>query len=81
MYIGVWVVTFMTPQNRQYVLGVYSTHEKAVQAVERTADESGEWLNRKWLDYSIDHGWAFAYHDENMKERAGIYYITVRDLQ
>ena len=81
MYTNVWIVTFINPLNRQFVLGVYSTREKAVQAVERDADNSGEWLDRTWQNFSLNRGWASAYHDESMKERAGTYSITMRDLE
>ena len=81
MYTNVWVVTFMTPQERQSVLGVYSTREKAVQAVKRAADESGEWLDQTCQNYSMNCGWAFAFYDEKMKKQAGTYYITMRDLE
>lgn len=81
MYTSVWVVTFMNLQERQFVLGVYSTREKAVQAVERAADDSGYWLNKSCQDYSTNYGWVFAFNDKNMKKQAGTYYITMRDLE
>lgn len=81
MNTSVWVVTFITPKKYQFVLGVYSTRKKAVQAVERAADDSGEWLDRTWQNYSMNCGWASAYYNENMKEQAGTYYIAMRDLQ
>lgn len=81
MYTSVWVVTFMNLQYRRYVLGVYSTHEKAVQAVERAADDHGEWLDRTWLNYGLSRGFALAYNDESLKDRAGTYEIIMRDLE
>ena len=77
MYTSVWVVTFTDLKNRRFVLGVYSTCEKAVQAVEQAADDSGQWINRKWLS----RGWAVAYDDENMMIQAGVYDIIMHDLQ
>ena len=81
MYTNVWVVTFMNLLYRQYVLGVYSTREKAVQAVERTADDHGEWLDRTWLNYGSNRGFAPAYDDEDLKDRVGTYDIIMHDLQ
>ena len=81
MYTSVWVVTFMNLQNRQYVFGIYSTREKAIQAVERAANDHGEWLDRTWLNYSLSRGFAPVYNDESLKDRAGAYSITMRDLE
>jgi len=81
MYTNVWVVTFISSQDYQFVLGVYSTHEKAIQAVERAANDSGEWLIREWLKYSLSHSWAHAYNDEEMTDSSGVYHIRRHRLQ
>lgn len=77
MYEFVWVAIFCPSDTERIILGIFTSREKAVEAVERAAKDCDEYLEEDWrANYFIN-----SYSDEQLTKPIGYYYISSYELR
>jgi len=73
----VWILTFTTGDGEQNILDVFTSREKAVNAMGQIAKDCDEFLDEDWKTSRVIN----AYYDKQLTKPVGFYCIHIHELR